>query len=391
MQHPGIYLSVPFCRQKCTYCNFASAAFPASLLDSYLRCLSSEITNRVQLWKQSELSISLQFPADTVYLGGGTPSLLPTPCLDKLLQLVRAEFSVPKNSEITLEASPENVSPTLAAAWAASGVNRVSMGVQSMVQTELRAVGRMHTAQTVSSAFAALRQAGIDNISVDLIAGLPLQTLQSWRNSMDSLLALRPTHFSVYLLEVDEDSSLGSEIIRSGKRFHASDIPYDDQIADFFIAACDQLRQVGYVHYEISNFALPGMECRHNRKYWEGTPYLGFGVEAHSYDGNNRWGNTDLLDDYLQRTVQQKSPVVQSTILNQKDKIEERLFLGLRQLVGISLSRMEKDFGVNPRDLYPSQIKEFSACGWLVMEGDKLRLTDRGVLLSNEVFAGLIT
>ncbi|OFV92733.1 MAG: hypothetical protein A3F68_06525 [Acidobacteria bacterium RIFCSPLOWO2_12_FULL_54_10] len=391
MQNPGIYLSIPFCRQKCTYCNFASAAFPASLLDSYLRCLSSEITSRIPLWAQSELSISLQTPADTVYLGGGTPSLLPAPRLDELLQLVRSEFSIPKNSEITLEASPENVSPEQAAAWAASGVNRVSMGVQSMVLTELRAVGRMHSAQTVSSTFAALRQAGIENISVDLIAGLPLQTSQSWRDSIDSLLALRPTHFSVYMLEVDEDSNLGREILRSGNRFHASDIPSEDQIADFFIAACEQLREAGYLHYEISNFALPGMECRHNRKYWEGIPYFGFGVEAHSYDGTNRWANTDSLDEYLQIASQQKSPVVHSKSLNQKEKIEERLFLGLRQLAGISLSRMEKDFGVNPQNLFSDQFQEFAACGWLVREGDYLRLTDSGVLFSNEVFAGLIS
>ena len=225
MKPAGIYMSVPFCRQKCTYCNFASDVFPISLLSSYLRLLESEIIQHSALCQKVGLPAREGVLVDTVYMGGGTPGLLTGEQLGSLLEAVRASFHVEPVAEITLEASPENVTPANAAAWAAGGINRISMGVQSMAREELRAVGRMHDAQMVRQAFTTLQAAGIENISADLIAGLPHQTASSWKASLDALLELEPAHLSVYMLEVDEDSRLGREMLEHGSRYHADAIP----------------------------------------------------------------------------------------------------------------------------------------------------------------------
>jgi oxygen-independent coproporphyrinogen-3 oxidase len=386
----GIYLSIPFCRQKCTYCNFASEAHAAELLPGYLHLLESEIRDRTALWPAAGIPARDAAEADSVYLGGGTPGLLTEAQLRSLMDVVSASFHVKHDVEITLEVSPENVTEASASAWAACGVNRISMGVQSMVTEELRAVGRMHDADTVRRAFAALRSAGIEDVSVDLIAGLPLQTAESWRASLESLLELRPAHFSVYMLEVDEDSRLGRELLEGGSRYRAAASPSEEQAANFYCAAVEMLRTEGYEHYEISNFARPGFESRHNLKYWSNAPYFGFGVDAHSYDGERRWANTDSLDSYLDKMARGESPVVECKTLDQRQQLEERLFLGLRRRDGVSLAQLHDEFALDVLRQYNGSIQEFAEAGWIERDGDRLRLTDRGVLFSNEVFAGFI-
>ena len=393
MKPAGIYLSVPFCRQKCTYCNFASQAHAPESLPEYLRWLESEILHRSALWPMAGIPAWDDASADTIYLGGGTPGLLTREQLQSLLEVVRASFHGKPGTpgiEVTLEASPENVTEASAAAWAACGVNRISMGVQSMVTQELRAVGRMHDAETVRLAFAVLRGSGIENISVDLIAGLPRQTSESWRDSLETLLELEPAHCSVYMLEVDEDSRLGRELLEGGSRYRAGAVPAEEQIADFYCAAVETLRGTGYEHYEISNFARPGCESRHNWKYWTNAPYFGFGVEAHSYDGERRWANTDSLQVYIERMARAESPIVESKALARQDQIEERLFLGLRRRGGISLPELDTEFAADVAARYNGTIQEFLDAGWVERNGGRLRLTDRGILFSNEVFAGFI-
>ena len=386
----GIYLSVPFCRQKCTYCNFASEAHSSASLPEYLWLLEEEILHRSALWPAAGIPAWNDAAADTIYLGGGTPGLLDDGQLGSLLKAVRTSFRVADRAEITVEASPENVNPASASAWAACGVNRISMGVQSMVTQELRAVGRMHDGDTVRRTFASLRSAGIENLSVDLIAGLPFQTAESWRVSLETLLELRPTHLSVYMLEVDEDSRLGRELLEGGSRYRAGAVPAEEQVADFYGAAVETLRAAGFEHYEISNFARPGCESRHNLKYWSNAPYFGFGVDAHSYDGERRWANADSLDAYLEKMLRGESPIAECKVLGRQQQLEERLFLGLRQRSGVSLAQIEEEFAVDVARQYDGPIQEFSDAGWVEQDGDRLRLTDRGVLFSNEVFAGFL-
>ena len=390
MDRAGIYLSIPFCRQKCSYCNFASEVHPLSRLPRYLRALQTEITGRARLWQMAGIPSSEDPPVDTIYLGGGTPGLIEPEQLRNLLGTVRASFQVEPAAEITLEASPENVTAASAAAWASSGVNRISMGVQSMAERELRAVGRRHSAETVARAFSILNSAGIDNLSTDLIAGLPYQTEQSWNASLEAVLRLEPAHFSVYMLEVDQDSQLGNEILGQGQRYRATAVPSEDQVAAFYSTAVERLRADGYEHYEVSNFALRRRESLHNEKYWTGAPYFGFGVDAHSYDGERRWAGTDSLDVYLEKLEHAEPPTVDLRTLSAQEKLEERFFLGLRRRQGVRASRLNLDFDVDVHKKYSAQIKEFREAGWLETDGDWLRLTDRGLLCSNEVFAGFL-
>ena len=386
----GIYLSIPFCRQKCTYCNFASHPHPLAELPAYVAALETEILHRCELWSAAGLPAWERVPADTVYLGGGTPGMLSAEQLTLLLQAVRASFQVTGWAEATLEASPENVTEENASAWAACGIDRISLGVQSLVQQELRAVGRSHDASSVARVFSVLRVAGIENISLDLIAGLPYQTTDTWKESLEGALQLEPSHISVYMLEVDEESNLGRELLRRGPRYRAETVPADEQIADCYLYAVELLQRAGYVHYEISNFARPGTESAHNRKYWTGVPYFGFGVDAHSYDGERRWANADTLAQYLQRRERQQTPVTEWKALSQQEKLEERLFLGLRLRQGVPLARLSADFQVDVAEKYTAPIREYCKAGWLEWQGTRLRLTDRGLLFSNEVFAALL-
>jgi oxygen-independent coproporphyrinogen-3 oxidase len=329
---------------------------------------------------------------DSIYLGGGTPGLLEQGQLASLLSVVRNDFDVILDAEITLETSPENVTPSMATAWARCGVNRVSIGVQSMVETELRAVGRRHGAATVTGAFQNLREAGIGNISVDLIAGLPHQTQESWQESLEQLVALGPQHFSVYMLEVDENSRLGSQLLRQGSRYGAGKVPSEEIIIVLFRRAMETLGRAGFVHYEISNYALPGKQSVHNEKYWTGAPFYGFGLDAHSDYGDRRRSNTDSLPVYLEKMGQELAPVADETRLTDRHRLEERFFLGLRRRDGITLSQIDQQFGVRTAEQFSESIQRFLSAGWLVAEaeGDRLRLTDEGILFSNEVFAGFI-
>jgi oxygen-independent coproporphyrinogen-3 oxidase len=276
----GVYISVPFCRTKCSYCNFASDVFSKSAFENYVRRVVEDIHGAPELaagfncvWDQR---------VDSIYLGGGTPSILDEGQLTRLFKAVREQFSVAADAEITVECAPGTLTPALIDALLGCGVNRVSLGVQSFVDQEARSVGRLHTRSTVLEEVDRLRAAGIRNINVDLIAGLPHQTAESWSYSLSETIALGAPHVSVYMLEVDEDSRLGRELIAGGRRYHAHFVPDEDATVDFYQQACEALNAAGVEQYEISNFARAGAESRHNLKYWTRQPYVGFGVDAHS-------------------------------------------------------------------------------------------------------------
>src|SRR5271166_369200 len=281
----GLYISVPFCRTKCSYCNFASDVFSKAAYENYVARLLEDIANSRHF--ASKMGCALDDVADSIYLGGGTPSILGASQLLRIFAAVRGQFAVAPDAEITVECAPGTLTPALIETLLQCGVNRVSLGVQSFVDQEAQSVGRLHKRSTVLDDFARLREAGLVNINVDLIAGLPHQTEASWAFSLAETIAAGVPHVSVYMLEVDEDSRLGRELIAGGARYHAHFVPDDDATADFYQQACEMLQCAGIAQYEISNFArtsspLLSNESRHNLKYWTRQPYLGFGVDAHS-------------------------------------------------------------------------------------------------------------
>jgi oxygen-independent coproporphyrinogen III oxidase len=322
---------------------------------------------------------------DTIYIGGGTPSLLDAEHLRRIVDAIRGNF-VAELKEVTLEADPETVTAEKAAAWVAAGINRISFGVQSFCDEELKAAGRMHRRADVYRAAAILRAAGTVNISFDLIAGLPKQTATTWQASLVSLVELSPEHVSVYLLEVDEGSRLGGEILRGGKRYSAGDVPGDDEMAEFYETACRVLDAAGYRHYEISNWAKPGFASQHNLKYWRREPYLGFGAGAHSFSGTERWANAHDAAGYVNAVAAGRLPVEQLEKLTAESALEEELFLGLRQLEGIDVTRIEREYGVS----LGSRFARLTLAGLLEREGGLVRLAPGRVSVSNEVFVELL-
>lgn len=387
----GVYISVPFCRTKCSYCNFASDVFSRSAYENYVQRVIEDIRNAANT--ASRLGCLLPENVDTIYLGGGTPSVLAGSQLERMFDAIRQQFSILPGAEITVECAPGSLTAALIDTLRRCGVNRVSLGVQSFVDQEAAAVGRLHKRATVLEEIARLREAGISNINVDLIAGLPHQTTESWELSLNEAVATGAPHVSVYMLEVDEDSRLGRELIAGGTRYHAHFVPDDEAIADFYLKASDTLQAAGIVQYEISNFARPGQESRHNLKYWTRQPYIGFGVDAHSMlfpiDGDSRaalairLASPDSLDGYMNHG----SSVM--TLVSQNEALEENFFLGLRLNRGVNLEDIREAFGRDHHG-YESAIEECLADGLLERQGSIIRLTPRGRLLSNEVFARFI-
>ena len=309
----GVYISYPFCAQKCTFCNFASNVAGPSQEANYLERLVNDIRSHQRDWSP-----------DTVYFGGGTPSLIPDEWLVQLMEAIPREAL----QEVTLECAPGTVTPEKAAWWVRCGVNRVSLGVQSFVTAELRQTGRRHTAEVVARDLQILSNAGIRNVNIDLIAGLPGQTPATWESSLEWVKRLSPPHVSVYLFEIDEDSRLGREALLGGVRYGAALLPNEDVMATLYERAAERLLSIGIHRYEISNFARPGFESKHNLKYWRLEPYFGFGLDAHSFDGRTRWSTPDTLGEFLSKA----SPRIEESPANLS---EERFFVGLRLTDGI--------------------------------------------------------
>jgi len=375
---PGVYISYPFCAQKCTYCNFASGVFPSELEPQYVNALTAEMGAHAWTWQP-----------ETVYLGGGTPSGMAPRDLNRILRSLpdgrgsepRASASGSRWVEATLEAAPGTVTSERAAAWAKAGINRVSLGAQSFVQRELARTGRKHTAEIVEREVAVLRAAGLQNFNIDLIAGLPGQTRATWLASLKWVERLQPPHVSVYMLEIDEDSRLGSEVLLNGKRYGAPHVPGEELTVELYETAVAELARMGIERYEISNFARRGFESLHNLKYWRLEPYAGFGADAHSFDGAVRSQNIESPSEYVAKI---QSGASACTVKTPANPGEERFFVGLRLTQGVLLEPEEWRKFEQP-------IQRFIADGLLARDRERLRLTDRGVIFSNEVFAEFVT
>jgi oxygen-independent coproporphyrinogen-3 oxidase len=385
MTRLGVYVQVPFCQTKCTYCNFHTGVFSKELYAPYVRAVCREIAEFPRLLRENAIADVPGAVVDTVYFGGGTPSLLEPASLAQIIEAIRASFSS-QLEEVTLEADPETISPEKAATWHEAGFNRISMGVQSFDDGELRAAGRMHRRADVFNATKILRAEGFGNLSFDLIAGLPHQTDRSWEDSVERLLQLRPEHVSIYMMEIDEGSRLGLEVLQSGERYSARALPSDDAMANYYEHGCRQLAAAGYGHYEISNWGLPGFESRHNLKYWRREPYFGFGAGAHSFNGPQRWANAHDPASYADAVLQGRFPVERLESVTRSQALDEELFLGLRQLAGIDLEGIESKYGATLRP----RMEELVAQGLVEWDGPRLRLSPERLTVSNEVFVHLL-
>jgi oxygen-independent coproporphyrinogen-3 oxidase len=389
--HSALYLSVPFCRTKCSFCNFASGVFSRDLFDRYIAHMERDIANAPAI--ATKFGVAFDPLLDSVYLGGGTPSVLAPDQLGRLFAAMGRVFELSPRAECTVEVAPGTLSEEVLAALLAARVNRVSLGVQSFVDQESRSVGRLHTRDIAVRDVARLRDAGITEISIDLIAGLPYQTADSWERSLDEVLALAVSHVSVYMLEIDDESRLGRELIAGGTRYHAHHVPDEALTVTLYERACERLNASGIVQYEISNFARNGHQSRHNLRYWQRLPYFGFGVDAHSMlpapaqsEPNRavRIATPDSLDALLAGAPSE------STIVSEQQAIEETYFLGLRMNCGVELLAIQKEFGVAAVNGYREAIASMIAGELLAMEEGWLRLTPRGRLLSNDVFEAFL-
>ncbi|MEP6635611.1 MAG: radical SAM family heme chaperone HemW [Acidobacteriota bacterium] len=377
----GIYIHIPFCRSRCSYCDFATGLYETSLAERYVRAVVKELAH----WQEVE-SVTGRVDVDTIYFGGGTPSLLSASQLENIIDAVQARFSVHPNAEVTMEMNPGTVSPDILSGFRRLGVNRASFGAQTFDDRELARLGRSHTAKETRQTFDQLRAAGFDNVSFDLIAGLPGQSSEGWHRNLDEALALRPEHLSFYLLEVHEGTPL-AEHIRLGKQPE----PDHDLAAEMYEAMLERAGAAGYEHYEISNLARPGFESRHNTKYWSGAPYYGFGCSAHSYDGGiRRWSNGRDLARYTESVEQGRSAIVDRLELTPDQAQAEAVFLGMRMMRGVSVQSYEEHFGENLREIHADDLERFLAAGLIEFDGDLLKLTRSGALMSNEVFAAFV-
>jgi oxygen-independent coproporphyrinogen III oxidase len=405
----GIYISVPFCRTKCSYCNFASDVFSKTVFERYVDRVCSDIERAPQI--ALEVGGRMERAVDSIYLGGGTPTVLEPAQLERIFAALRAQFEVAAEAEITVECAPGTLTAATLESLLRCGVNRVSLGVQSFVDQEAAAVGRLHKRASVLEDIAHLRTAGITDINIDLIAGLPHQTPESWEFSLAETIATGVPHASVYMLEVDDDSRLGREVLAGGKRYHAHFVPDEDVVADFYVVACERLQSAGIAQYEISNFAREGFDSRHNLKYWTRQPYFGFGIDAHSMLVSTREGHDFSRADTQHKSERGFSPCdieavrfahadslekyisgapLHRVVVSERAALEESFFLGLRLRQGVNLRELATKFGAENIDYTQAPIAELIAAGLMEQRGDSVRLTSRGRLLSNEVFERFI-
>ena len=384
----GIYIHIPFCERKCTYCNFNTTDFDSALSADYVQAVVAEIVHTGE-----RLSLdSHKLAADTIFFGGGTPSIITAEQIRSLICACNDSFNMAADSEVTIEINPGTLEPGKLRDWKSAGINRASVGVQSFRDDELVKLSRTHSASQATATVAALRNAGFNNISLDLIAGLPEQSLEDWRFNLNEALRIRPEHLSLYLLEIKEGTQLFAQIKRNQRAR-----PDDDLAGEMYTMICEAAGEAGYEQYEISNFALQTVEpsespfrSKHNLKYWTGAPFYGMGCGAHSYDGRSRWVNIAKTENYIEAVMTTGRGIAEQHDLSNEDNAAEALFMGLRLNEGISLDAFSADYGVSVIETYGPELERLSESGLVEIEPGRLKLTHRGRLLSNEVFVTFV-
>jgi len=376
----GIYIHIPFCVKKCSYCDFLSAPAEADTIKAYVEAIILEI-------KASHTEIVV--PVPTIFFGGGTPSIIEPQYIVRILEAIRDQFEVEPEAEITIECNPGTVSLKKLLAYKAAGINRISFGLQSADNIELKSIGRIHTYEQFQDSYEMARRAGFDNINIDLIAALPNQTIASWENTVRKVIDLQPEHISAYSLILEEGTKLYT-VIEMERTNGFDRIPCDDNEREMYYLTNELLEKAGYVHYEISNYAMPGYECRHNLSYWAPDHYLGFGIGAASYVGDVRYKNIEDIKEYI-KYLSQTEIIDLSKIqvdvnqLTTENKMEEFMFLGLRRIEGISLKEFYKRFGVRYESVYGKLTKKFIEQELLLHTDDRIYLSERGIDMSNSV------
>jgi oxygen-independent coproporphyrinogen III oxidase len=369
----GLYIHIPFCQSKCEYCSFVSMPIEKRLAERYQRALIAEVSAFCQNSPE-------KLAVDSIYIGGGTPSLLPARCIAEIMETCRESFAVTSTAEVSIEANPGTLEAEKLFTYQRLGVNRISLGAQSFSNAELAAIGRIHDASEIAAACALARDCGIRNLNLDLILGLPEQTDEQWRANLQTAAGLEPSHVSIYMLELDEKSVLYRSLAAGRGR-----LPDDEHVADWYLDAVDFLNDHGCPQYEISNFARPGCECRHNLKYWQREPVLGFGLAAHSHDGGSRYANTTDLGDYLDAVERGRSPVQWREMLNPIRELEETIFLGLRLNRGLDWEAIRRRHDSKWVVRCESLFDEIAGMGLVDWQGSVVRLTRQGMLISNEI------
>lgn len=371
----GIYIHIPFCRSKCDYCDFYSLAGRDDRMDQYQKALLSHIKETAPL--------AQDFPVDTIYIGGGTPSYYGAKRLKELLGVIRNLYKVEKDAEVTVECNPDSVDVKSLKILRKAGVNRLSMGMQSANACELERIHRIHTPQQVNEAATAARKAGFTNLSLDLIYGLPGQTMDSWKDTVEHALSLIPQHLSCYGLKVEEGTPLAARVAQGEV------LPDDDQQADLYLWTVGRLERAGYPQYEISNFAKPGFASRHNLRYWLTQPYIGFGPGAHSDFGGRRYSFVRDLDAYIQGVLQGGDIIDESEIIPKRERCGEYLMLRLRTVQGINEQEYRSTYFMDFAPLQ-ARLEQFRAQGWAEQTDGRWNFTPKGFLLSNQLIGDLL-
>jgi oxygen-independent coproporphyrinogen-3 oxidase len=425
---PGIYIHIPFCERKCTYCNFNTTDFFEDLAEKYVNAVSQEIrywgrrlagslTNQragtsfrqtagpapagVSATSEVESTTKAcvlsdgrpRIKIDSIYFGGGTPSIIAAELIARLISTCRESFEVEPAAEITIEINPGSFAPSKVETWLAAGVNRASIGAQSFINGELESLSRTHSAEDVIETVDLLRRLGFSNISLDLIAGLPGQTRRDWEFNLDQALRLGPEHLSLYLLEIKEGTQLYAQLRRGSRPS-----PDEDEAARMYEITCGRAHEAGYLQYEISNFCAGGpgskakkdFRSKHNLKYWTGAAFYGMGCGAHSYDGRSRWFNSLRTETYIEQVAISGHAVAEWRDLTPEERASEALFMGLRLSEGIDLNQFSSQYGYDPLQRFGAELPRLREAGLIDISPDRIALTDSGRLLSNEVFVALI-
>ncbi len=371
----GIYIHIPFCKRKCIYCDFYSLACSSQVMDYYVAAVLKEARLR---------SGELKNAVNTLYVGGGTPSLLSTDHLRTLIDGLSNVFDLSKLQEFTIEVNPDDVTSEMMTAYQSLGVNRVSMGVQSFDDKDLHFINRRHSSQQALEAVENIRNSGVNNVSIDLIYGIPGQTLDTWMHNVQQAIALGVQHISAYCLSYEE----GTPLWHMRERGEVQEVDEETTVRMYEVLV-EHLRKAGYLHYEISNFALPGFESKHNSSYWDGTPYLGLGAAAHSYDGGTvRSYNPADIDGYMKCLDLDMLPCEREQ-LSPVEQYDEMVMLALRTSRGLDPSRLDRRFGHAESEAFKTKAQRFVECGLLVCENGVYRLSQKGVMVSNAVISDL--
>lgn len=367
-----LYIHIPFCVKKCAYCDFLSGPADADTIEKYVQALICEI-EAVKIKAE-------KYKVVTVFVGGGTPSVLEGEQIERIFAAVRERFGLGEEDEITIEANPGTVTREKLRSYKRAGINRISFGLQSVNNEELKMLGRIHTYEEFLESYHLAREEGFTNINVDLISAIPKQTLESWKRTVDAILELNPEHISAYSLIVEAGTPFEKLYGEGGSR--EAELPEEETERVIYQKTKEWLKEAGYERYEISNYAKKGYACRHNLGYWERKEYLGLGLGASSLIENVRFQNTDEMQIYLQYADNEEKRVENRETLTREEELEEAIFLGLRKMEGISKKEVEKEYG--------KQIEKMICQGFLEEENGKIRLTERGIDISNYVFAEIL-